>query len=183
MGRHTGRASRFVALLAAILAVAASTAFAQDEEPGLSVTQLAEEFSDPLTTLPQLFVQDVYTPSNYGIDASTNRVIARLIVPRLPEYSLIPFKQLIRPSFSLVTLPEPGGGTRTDFGDMQLLDLAVIPWPGKDTGLYIAVGPVFVFPTATDRPPRVSTRSDRPCGSVFYQTVRTAPAIYSAADV
>jgi hypothetical protein len=149
--RGTGWASRVMPLLAALLAAAAPAAFAQDEEPSPSVTRLAEEFSDPLTTLPQLFLQDAYTPSNYGLDASTNRVIARLIVPRLPKYSLFPFVQLVRPSFSLVTLPEPGGGTRTDFGDMQLFDLSVIPWPGKDSGLLMGVGPVFVFPTATDR--------------------------------
>ena len=151
MWRGTGWASRVMPLLAALLAVAAPAAFAQDEEPPLSVTRLAEEFSDPLTTLPQLFLQDAYTPSNYGIDASTNRVIARLIVPRLPRYSLFPFVQLVRPSLSLVTVPEPGGGTRTEFGDMQLFDLAVIPWPGKESGLIMGVGPVFVFPTATNR--------------------------------
>jgi len=146
---------RLTAVLVALVAVSSPAAFAEDEEPKdeeptLSVKRLAEEFSDPLTTLPQLFVQDVYTPKNYGIDESTNRVIARIIVPRLPHYSFFPFVQLIRPSFSLVTLPEPGGGTRTDFGDMQLLDLAVIPWPSRDTGLYMAVGAVLVFPTATD---------------------------------
>jgi hypothetical protein len=149
--RGTGWASRVMPLLATLLAVAATAAFAQDEEPPLSVTRLAEEFSDPLTTLPQLFLQDAYTPSNFGIDASTNRAIARLIVPRLPKYSLFPFVQLVRPSLSLVTVPEPGGGTRTEFGDMQLFDLAVIPWPGRESGLIMGVGPVFVFPTATNR--------------------------------
>ena len=33
----------------------------------------------------------------YGIEAETNRVIARLIVPRIPRFSLFPFVQLIRP--------------------------------------------------------------------------------------
>jgi hypothetical protein len=33
---------------------------------------------------------------------------------------------------------------------MQLLDLAVLPWPGRDSGFFIGVGPVLVFPTATD---------------------------------
>ena len=37
----------------ALLAAVASTAFAADEEPPLSVRRIAEEFSDPLTTLPQ----------------------------------------------------------------------------------------------------------------------------------
>jgi hypothetical protein len=154
-----GRAPELLAivLLAGLPWLAAPTAFAEgeqhdDEEPSnLSAERLAEEFSDPLTTLPQLFLQDAYTPVHYGIDSSTNRVIARVIVPRLPKYSLLPFVQLVRPSFSLVTVPTGRGGTRTAFGDMQLIDLAVIPWPGKESGLFMGVGPVFVFPTATDR--------------------------------
>ena len=32
---------------------------------------------------------------------------------------------------------------------MQLFDLAVIPWPGRESGLFMGVGPIFVFPTAT----------------------------------
>ena len=120
--------------------------------PTPGAAKLAQEFNDPLTTLPQLFVQDAYTPANYGTDAQTNRVIARLIVPRIPRFSLFPFVQLIRPSFSLVTVPKgKGSATRTEFGDMALFDLAVIPWPGEGSGLLMGVGPVFVFPTATDK--------------------------------
>lgn len=138
-----------LSLLAALLCFAPS-AFAQDDAQELSIAQLAEEFSDPLTTLPQLFTQDAYTPANYGTAAPTNRVIARLIVPRLPRYSLFPFVQIVRPSLSLVTVPTGrGGSTRTAFGDMQLFDLAVIPWPGKESGVLMGVGPTFVFPTAT----------------------------------
>src|SRR6266550_172602 len=141
-----------IPLLAALLSFAAPSAFAQAEAPNLSAAKLAEEFSDPLTTLPQIFTQDAYTPVNYGTAAPTNRVILRLLVPRLPEYSLLPFVQLVRPSFSLVTVPTGrGGATQTAFGDMQLFDLAVIPWPGKESGLLMGVGPVFVFPTATAR--------------------------------
>jgi hypothetical protein len=136
--------------------------WAQDEEPEAkeSKAKLAEEFSDPLTTLPQVFIQDAYTPANYGTEAEANRVILRVIVPRLPKYSLLPFVQLVRPSFSVVTVPAPNPNnpmhpfasnrTRTAFGDMQLFDLAVIPWPARETGLMMGVGPVFVFPTATD---------------------------------
>jgi hypothetical protein len=127
-------------------------ACAQGEASSPTTAKLAAEFSDPLTTLPQLFVQDAYTPANYGTEAPTNRVIARMIVPRVPKFSLLPFVQLIRPSFSLVTVPTGrGSATRTAFGDMQLFDVAVIPWPGKETGLLTGVGPVFIFPTATDR--------------------------------
>lgn len=146
-----------LALLVVALRFAVVPVLAAEEDEGKggdeqSVTRLAEEFADPLTTLPQLFVKDVYTPVNYGTGAPTNRLIARLIVPRVPRYSLFPFVQLIRPTFSLVTVPTGRGDeTETGFGDMQLFDLAVLPWPGRKTGLFLGAGPVFVFPTATDR--------------------------------
>lgn len=112
---------------------------------------LAEEFSDPLTTLPQFFVQDVFTPASYGTEGRANRVIARAIVPRIPKFSLLPFVQLIRPTIQLVTFPTGRGrGTSTAFGDFQLFDLAVLPRIDAAPGLYMGVGPLMIFPTATD---------------------------------
>jgi hypothetical protein len=139
-----------IALMVASLCCRAPAALAQAEAPSPSAAKLAEEFNDPLTTLPQIFFQDAYTPSNYGTEAQTNRLTVRPIIPRIPKYSLLPFVQLIRPSFSLVTVPTGrGSATRTEFGDIQLFDLALLPWPGRESGLLIGVGPVFVFPTAT----------------------------------
>jgi hypothetical protein len=133
-------------------AVAQAAPDTEPEPAAQPASSVAAEFSDPLTTLPQIFLQDAFTPENHGTDAQTNRLIARLIVPRVPSSSLLPFVQLIRPSVSLVTVPEGRGrATRTEFGDMQLFDLAVIPWPGRETGLLMGVGPLFVFPTATHR--------------------------------
>src|SRR4029453_8751284 len=67
--------------------------------------------------------------------------IGRLILPRVPRFSLFPLVQLIRPSMSLVTVPTGRGrGTRTELGDMQLFDLAVLPWPSRETGIYMGVG-------------------------------------------
>jgi hypothetical protein len=145
---------RFVTirLLGVLLLTQMPAGGSEAEAPESATAKLAQEFSDPLTTLPQLFIQDAYTPASYGTAARTNRVIARLIVPRVPKFSLLPVVQLIRPSFFLVTVPTGrGNATRTAFGDMQLFDLAVIPWPGRKTGLLMGVGPVFVFPTATDK--------------------------------
>ena len=123
-----------------------------DDDGALSTAEIAAEFSDPLTTLPQIFLQDAYTTENHGTEARGNRVIARLIVPRVPENALLPFVQLIRPSFSFVTVPEgEGKATISAFGDTQLLDLGVIPWPSRDKGLLMGVGPIFVFPTASHR--------------------------------
>jgi hypothetical protein len=118
------------------------------------IARLAEEFSDPLTTLPQLFVQDAYTPASFGTFGQTNRIIARIIIPRVPRFSLLPLAQLIRPSFSIVTAPTGRGGTtRTGLGDFQLFDLFVLPWSSKQTGATWASG------RSSCSPPRPTARS------------------------
>jgi hypothetical protein len=127
-------------------------AFAQNQTPRLSSSEeLAAEFTDPLTTLPQVFFKDAYSPANFGTHLETNQALLRAIIPRLPRYSLFPFVQLIRPTFSLVTVPSRRGGSRTELGDTQIFDVAVLPWPGEDTNLKIGIGPMMIFPTATSR--------------------------------
>ena len=138
-------------LLLVLSMIGMTTGFARAQTP-TAVEKLQQEFTDPLTTLPQIFVKDVYSPANYGTNAQSNVVVARAIIPRLPKYSLFPFIQLIRPTFQLVTTPTgKGSATRTEFGDISLFDLAVLPWPGEGTGIKIGVGPTFVFPTATSK--------------------------------
>lgn len=144
---------RFLVAVGLILLCGGSAAvLAQEEGRETKAARLSAEFNDPLTTVPQFFIQDAYTPSNYGTEAETNRVIARLIIPRVPHFSFFPFVQLIRPSFSVVTVPKgAGSATRTEFGDIQLFDLFALPGLGRETGLYVGAGPVFIFPTATHR--------------------------------
>jgi len=114
--------------------------------------QLERDFTDPLTSLPQVIVRDSYTPANYGTNVETNQAIIRPLIPRIPPNTLLPFVQLVRPTFALVTVPSPRGGGRTEFGDLSLFDLALLPWPNRrKTGLLIGAGPTFVFPTATSR--------------------------------
>ena len=139
----------FCALLA-ILWIVLCAGFAQGQTSGPTPEEnLVAEFTDPLTTLPQVSLRDAYSPANFGTHVQTNQVILRPIIPRLPAYSLLPFVQLIRPTFALVTVPSARGGSRTEFGDMELFDLGVLPWPSRETGLLIGVGPTLVFPTAT----------------------------------
>lgn len=130
-----------------------STSLAQEEK-------LEQDFTDPLTTLPQLIIRDSYTPANYGSctplacprDYETNQLIVRPLIPRVPPRTFLPFNQLIRPTLALVTVPSSRGGTRTEFGDLPVFDIAVLPWPDRQkTGLLIGVGPTFIFPTATSR--------------------------------
>lgn len=144
-----------IAIIVLLVLCRCSTAAAAESETTehapARTAELVEEFNDPLTTLPQLFIQDAYSPVNYGVEAPANRVIVRLIVPRIPRFSLFPFVQLIRPSLSLVTVPTgKGNDTRTAFGDFGLIDLLVLPLPGRKSGLLTGFGPVFIFPTATD---------------------------------
>jgi len=135
----------FVAMAQAITAKAqAGPTPLTDEE------KLEQDFTDPLTTLPQVLVRDSYTPSNYGTHLETNEAIIRPIIPRIPPNTLLPFPQLVRPTFALVTVPSSKGGTRTEFGDLAVFDIVVLPWPDRQTtGLLVGIGPTFVFPTAT----------------------------------
>ena len=113
--------------------------------------KLEQEFTNPLTTLPQVFIKDTYSPATYGTHVQTNTALLRAIIPRIPRYALLPFIQLIRPTIPLVTVPSSRGGSRTELGDIQVFDLAVLPWPSRQSGFAIGVGPTFVFPTATSR--------------------------------
>ncbi len=112
---------------------------------------MERDFTDPLTTLPQLVVRDAYTLAMYGTDVQTNLALVRPIIPRIPPQTLLPFPQLVRPTIGLVTVPDPRGGSRTEFGDLPVFDVAVLPWPGRKTGLLLGLGPTFVFPTASDK--------------------------------
>lgn len=160
------------ALAVVLLLAVVPGAWAQTDAAASRAARLAEEFNDPLTTLPQIFLKDEYTPSNFGTEAQANRVVARLIVPRVPRFSLLPFVQLIRPSFSLVTVPTGRGkGTRTAFGDMQLFDLAVIPWPSRASGFMMGIGPLFVFPTATDERAGQGAWQVGPAFAAIYQGI------------
>lgn len=142
------------------------------EAPSRSVATLSKEFSDPLTTLPQLSLQNIYTPQNFGTGANTNRLVLRPIIPRVPRFHLLPFPQIIRPTFSLVTVPTGrGGNSRTEFGDIQLFDFAVLPWPRRETGLLIGAGPTLNFPTASYKNAGVGAWQAGPAFGTIYKGI------------
>jgi hypothetical protein len=134
--------------------------FAQAQTPLTAEEKLEQDFNDPLSTLPQVLIRDSYTQANYGPctsqsclrDDETNQFIIRPLIPRVPPNTLLPLTQLVRPTFTLVTVPSSRGGTRTEFGDLPMFDAAVLPWPDREkTGFLVGVGPTFVFPTATSK--------------------------------
>jgi hypothetical protein len=134
-------------LMILVMVSSSRSALAQTEA---EEDKLEREFTDPLTTLPQILIRDAYSPATYGTNVETNETIIRPIIPRIPPYTLLPCEQLVRPTFPLVTVPSSRGGSRTEFGDMSMFDVAVLPWPNRrTTGLLIGVGPTLIFPTAT----------------------------------
>ena len=124
--------------------------FADRSAPAQSEESLTQRANDPTATLTQLQIKDEYTPSQYGTNAQPNTLILRGILAIQPHGPLN-LEQIIRPTFQIVTKPlGKGAATRTGFGDTQLFDLFIMPWPNsRETGFRWGVGPYFVFPTAS----------------------------------
>ena len=59
------------ALLVVLWVTGASSAFGQSQTTSRPLETLEEEFTDPLTTLPQIFLKDAYSPTNYGTNVQT----------------------------------------------------------------------------------------------------------------
>lgn len=123
----------------------------QTATPSTALSEsLSEEVSDPTATLTQAQFQEFFTPSQFGTNAQPNTLQGRFILAVLPHGPLT-LAQIVRPTFSLVTVPQnKGASTRTEFGDLQLLDLFVMPLSlTEGIDFRWAIGPYFVFPTAT----------------------------------
>jgi hypothetical protein len=146
-----GKIQLFVLVLALTGSAQAQSVVANSTGAESEEDFLAREVDDPTAILTQLKLQDLYTPKNSQTSAQTNTIQLQPIVPVEP-FSLVPFKQVIRPTFKVSTLATSGSSsTITEFADMQLLDLFIANWPDpKETGFGWAVGPTFVFPTGRD---------------------------------
>jgi hypothetical protein len=159
--------------LTAFLIVSAEVRLAQAQTKLSAEEQLEKEFTDPLSSLPQVVIRDAYTPANYGTNLQTNQLLVRPIIPRIPANTLLPWIQLVRPTFALVTVPSSRGGSRTEFGDLPLFDLAVLPWLTRENSdLLVGVGPTFVFPTATSRSAGQGAWQAGPAMGAVYSGVR-----------
>jgi hypothetical protein len=142
---------KFFLLTLIAMILVAPPGFAQSQNPPNSEAEentLAREVDDPTANLAQLKFQDIYTPGNFQSSAQTNAVQVQAPIPVAP-FSLIPFQELVRPTFKVTTSAISGGSsTVTGFADIELFDLFISNWPDpKKTGFAWAVGPTFVFPT------------------------------------
>jgi len=145
--------TRFLVLCLLIWMSSAECLAQQTAAPDAALSEsLSEEVNDPTATLTQVQIQEFFTPSQYGTNAQPNTLQGRFVLAILPHGPL-PLAQIVRPTFALVTIPRnKGASTRTEFGDSQLLDLFVMP-RSMTEGIDFrwAIGPYFVFPTATSK--------------------------------
>jgi hypothetical protein len=118
----------------------------------VSEDELANEVNDPLATLTQIQLKDIFTPAEYGTNAQPNTLQFRSVFAVRPHL-FTPLEELIRPTIQVVTVPRgKTASTTTALDDIQLLDLFVIPFPDvKKTGFRWGIGPYFVFPTSTSQ--------------------------------
>ena len=148
--RFLVRSSAHAWLLIILLLVPGRVSRADQSLPTDIEESLAEKANDPTASLTQLQVKNFYTPSEYGTNAQPNTLILRSVLAVLPHGPLA-LEQIIRPTFQIQTDPlGKGAATRTGFGDTQLFDLFVMPWPNqRESGFRWGIGPYFVFPTAS----------------------------------
>jgi hypothetical protein len=149
---NLGFQSAIAASIFTLLVAAPNKCSSDQSTPGAIPESLAEAANDPTAALTQLQFKDSYTPSEYGTDAKPNTLLLRTILAVRPHGPL-DLEQIIRPTFQLVTIPEgKGASTRTEFGDTQIFDLFVMPWPySHESEIRWGLGPYLVLPTASSR--------------------------------
>ncbi len=112
---------------------------------------------------------DTGEPRGSGRRSTTLQLRATLPVSR---FWLLP-DQVIRPTFKIDTLATGRSSqTITELGDAELFDLFVSPWPDPERwGLRWAVGPTFVFPTASDREDGQNSWQAGPAAAIIFRGI------------
>jgi len=117
--------------------------------PPPTQAELVNQANAPISSIFQIRLQDAYAPAFQGALHGEGNLFSIQVGMPLPPFRLLPIPQLSLLTIpTAVTLPLPTPfGTTTAFGDMRFVDLGVL-----DAGhnLLFAVGPTFVFPTASD---------------------------------
>src|SRR5260370_37655250 len=90
-----------------------SVSFAQQSAAaGNDEESLAVREYDPTANLTQFKVQDIYTPAEFGTNATLNTLQIRPLLAVQPQL-FTPLEQLIRPRSQIVTVPRNKGASRT----------------------------------------------------------------------
>lgn len=129
----------------------------------LSAQELASQSNDPTAPLTTVQFRDVYIPDAKVKNGLLNTFEIQPVIPIGP-FEWLPLTQLMKITMPLVsTTPEPG--SKTGLGDLEVFDLFTV----KQSWGRWGVGPILVFPTATNEE----------LGAGKYQAGPSAGAIYS----
>jgi hypothetical protein len=129
-----------LSLLALTLVAALAEGSARAEDAGGNATNDA---NNPLTPKITVNLQDYYTPSFYGpFNSDANSLLPRGLIPM----NVGGLPQLLRFTLPYSVNPSPLGYA-DGLGDLTVFDLFVLP----SKPVLLAVGPLFVAPTGTDR--------------------------------
>jgi hypothetical protein len=129
-----------LSLLALTLVAALAEGSARAEDAGGNATNDA---NNPLTPKITVNLQDYYTPSFYGpFNSDANSLLPRGLIPM----NVGGLPQLLRFTLPYSVNPSPQGYA-DGLGDLTVFDLFVLP----SKPVLLAVGPLFVAPTGTDR--------------------------------
>lgn len=137
-----------ILILSLLISLAAGMRGSRAEEGGpatpVDQSNLTFQASAPLSSIMQIRLRDTYTPQFADLHGWGNVFAIDVTMP-LPAYRLLPFRHL-----SLFTIPAavttPSG--LTGFGDVRFVDIALLHEGDK---FLWGLGPVFIFPTATDQ--------------------------------
>jgi len=133
---------------AAVLFLAAA-ASAQEvekktETPAPTQANLVKQSNAPVSDLLQIRFQDSYAPEFQGAHGQGNIFLINPIVP-IPELAVFPYTQLMSLTIPAAITTHQGV---TGFGDLKLLDFVLV---SRDPEFVWGIGPVFIFPSASDR--------------------------------
>ncbi len=134
-------------LLAVVSEAWGETSVANSAQESDRQQTLKQKSLDPTSDLKQIQISNRFIPSTFDVDGYANILNIRMLYP-VPKSQAFPIRQVWRATFPIVTAP----GGPTGLSDIRFLDLFVLGERdlGKGRWWRWGLGPVFVFPTASE---------------------------------
>lgn len=151
-----------VASAALTLGSAGSSA---DDSSSAQKPSLQAAAADPTWPLIQVTVDYDFAVSTDDGSGTAHRLLFQPVIPLAP-FEKFPIGQIIRPSLPLLSSPHPDHAT--GLGDLTVFDVFL---PKRFSWGALGVGPVIVFPTATDDRLGQGKWQLGPAAALIYQAI------------
>lgn len=124
--------------------VVCGPSWAEGSRSSGSTKSLSAAAADPTEPLIQMTTDNDVVLSNRGGQGASHQFLLQPVIP-LPAYESFAVGQIIRPTIPIVT--SPGPDRESGLGDISLFDIFL---PERFSWGALGIGPVLVFPSATD---------------------------------